>query len=342
MINCWLPYYHAEIFTDGSVRPCCKYNINWIESIDQYNTKDRSEFETQELSIACVACNVNADEFSYRKHRTIDFKRRNWTEPTSPSLKNLNLSLDNICSSSCVQCDPHHSTTIGYLFGNQVKYNWNLDQLDSVLPTVEHLTISGGEPLQSPRLIELCKKLKNYNIKSISVPTGLAKIKQQNIDALVELGIPVLCRVSIDAPWKLNEWIRGCDQLDWEENFKQVSNQFSIAWQITIGSYNVFALPECLDYIETLAPYKHIQPSPIITPVSHAVKQLPQELKDKIKIKLLNYKPNHNAIEIIKTSLSLLEEASSLDWNQCVSKIEKLPKLRNNNTSLLEFIEHYL
>ena len=342
MVNCWLPYYHAEIFTDGSVRPCCKYNKNWVDSIDQYNAKDRSEFETTELPTACTACDVGVDEFSYRKHRTIDFKRRNWSEPTSPSLRNLNLSLDNICSSSCVQCDAHHSTTIGYLLGNQIKFNWDLDQLDSILPTVEYLTISGGEPLQSPRLIELCKKLKNYNIKEISIPSGLANIKNQNIEALVDLGVPIRCRVSIDAPWKLNEWIRGCEQSDWENNFKQVNNWFSIAWQVTVGSYNVFALPECLDYIETLTLFKHIQPSPIITPESHAVKQLPQELKDKIITKLLNYKPKHNAVEIVKTALALLDAPATLDWNYCISKIETLPKLRNNNSSLSKLIEHYL
>ena len=342
MINCWLPYYHAEILADGSVRPCCKYPNNWIDSIDQYNIKDRSEFETPVLAPACKACDVGSNEFSYKKHRTIDFKKRNWTEPTKPNLRNLNISLDNTCSSSCIQCNPYNSTKIGSLLGNQIKQSWDLNKLDTVLPTVECLTISGGEPLQSHRLIELCNKLKNYNIKEIGIPSGLSKIRSLNINALKDLGIPVKCRVSIDAPWGLNEWIRGCEESDWLANFEKVSNQFNIAWQITIGAYNVFSLPECLDYIETLSKHKHIQPSPVIRPETHSVKQLPQELKDKIKNKLLNYKPSFNAVEIIKTSLALLEEPSTLNWDHCVSKMETLPKLRNNNIPLLEFIEHYL
>ena len=342
MINCWLPYYHAEVLTDGTVKPCCKYQGNWVESLDRYNDASRTEFNTPVLPQECAACKVSANVFSYRKHRTIEFVRHGWNEPTAPLLKNLNLSIDNVCASSCLQCSPKQSTTIGQLLNQPTKLSWNLDLLDEYIPTIEYLTISGGEPLQSPNLIKLCDKLKGSNIKSISIPTGLSKIKMQNVDALLSLEIPIQLRVSIDAPWDLNEWIRGCNQTDWVNNFNAVKEKFSIAWQITVGAYNVFAIPECLDYIETLMPGKHIQPSPIVWPESHAVKQLPDCIKEQVKTKLSQYSSKFNNKEIVATSINLLEETQTLNWDDCISKIETIPKLRGDNRQLVDFIKRYL
>ena len=127
----------------------------------------------------------------------------------------------------------------------------------------------------------MCDKLKQSNIKTISIATGLSRIKQQNLTALEALGVPLFFRVSIDAPWHLNEWIRGCTKRDWLYGFDQISKH-PLGWQITLGSYNVFALPELLDYIETLKPNGHIQPSPILDPESHSVRQLPVEIKEQV------------------------------------------------------------
>lgn len=341
MINCWLPYYHAEILTDGTVKPCCKYTGDWISSIDQYSTKDRLEFNQPVLSTNCNACKVDANNFSYRKHKTIEFVRRGWSEPTVPSLKNLNISIDNVCASSCLQCSPKQSTTIGQLLGQPIRLSWDLNLLDPYLDSIECLTVSGGEPLQSPRLVELCKKLSNTNLKTIAIPTGLSRIKQQNIQALEQLNIPVNCRVSIDAPWPLNSWIRGCKQEDWLSNFELVKS-FNLSWQITLGAYNVFALPELLDYIETLNPNGHIQPSPIIWPESMSPRQLPEDLKLQTLAKLEAYTPKANAREIVATAVSLLKMPSTLEWSECQIEIEKLPRLRGDQSRLTDFLKSYL
>ena len=341
MTSCWLPYYHAEILTDGTVRPCCKYQGDWIPSIDQYTSKDRSDFNQAVLPSQCDACKVDANSFSYRKHRTIEFVKRGWREPTEPSLRNLNISIDNVCASSCLQCSPKQSTTIGHLLGQPIRLSWDLNLLDPYLGSIEHMTISGGEPLQSPRLVDLCTKLSNTQIKTIAIPTGLAKVRTQNIQALKNLNKPIYCRVSIDAPWPLNEWIRGCDQDDWLRGYDQV-NSFNIAWQITIGAYNIFALPELLDYIETVNPNRHIQPSPIIWPESMNSKQLPKHIKQQIIDKLLSYTPRPNAKEIIDTALNLLREPPTLDWERCQSDIERLPSLRGCTETLDDFFKRYL
>jgi hypothetical protein len=104
----------------------------------------------------------------------------------------------------------------------------------------------------------------------------------------------------------------------------------------------VFALPECLDYIETLVSNKHIQPSPIIWPESHAIKQLPDAIKEQVKAKLTSYSASSNAREIVATALTLLEDTQTIDWEECVTAIEHIPKLRGSTQSLDYFIKRYL
>jgi hypothetical protein len=346
MKNCWLPYLHAEIHTNGVVDPCCKtqYFEGW-SNITDYHNADRSEFEKDKTPI-CKACDVTSNQYSYKKQKINFYKNiMKWQEPETVSLKSINLSLDNVCASSCIMCNSSHSTTIAALLGKHEKVSWDIDLLDPYLENIEVLHISGGEPLQSPNLIKFCEKIKKTNIKEISLCSGLSSnILTKNLDALCDLNIPIFCRVSIDAPWDLNKWIRGLEQSDWEKNLSILkSRNIKIGWQITIGAYNVFALPELFDYLEIIDPDSQIMPSPIIHPNTHAVKQLPLEYKIKTKKKLMDYlKTKEKYREIIITASILLNQPSNVNWNYCKSIMEKLPFLRNESHNLDHFIEKYI
>ena len=339
MKNCWLPYYHAEIDSSGKVKPCCKYNSFWIDNLKDYNLVNRSEFEKKELSIFCQSCNIKN---SYRNIKMDAMKRHGLPEPGSPKLLSLNITLDNVCSNSCLMCNKDNSTTIGYLLKDQVKREWSLDYLDEHLPNLQWISILGGEPLQSPRLPVLCEKLKKHNVKEINIITSLANIKKSNVDALMSVGVPINFRISIDGPQDLNEWIRGYKQDSWIKNFNIVKNCGTINWQITLGNYNVFALPECLDYIETLMPRKNVLPCIVENPKQCAVAEIPQYIKDKIKIKLEKYNAMPNNYQIINTAIELLNSTNSLKWEECKIEIEKLPFLRGETLDLNYFIKKYL
>lgn len=348
MKNCWLPYVHAEIHTNGSVHPCCKtQHFEGWSDITEYHTAERDEFEKKKTPV-CSACDVSSSYYSYKKYRMHFYKNKlKWEEPTTVSLKSANVNLDNVCASSCVMCDSAHSTTIGALLGEHKKISWDVDLLDPYLKNIEVVNLGGGEPLQSPNLIKFCEKLKQTKIKEISICSGLSsKLLIKNLDALCNLNIPISCLVSIDANWPLNTWIRGLDQFDWERNLSLLkSRNIKIGWQITIGSYNIFALPELFDYLETIDPNNRIVPSPIINPNTHAVKQLPLEYKTKIKKKLINFlntnKNSNKYREIIYTSVSLLNQSNDLDWDYCKPMIERFPTLRKEQHDLEYFIEKY-
>jgi len=344
MTNCWLPYYHAEIQTNGSVRPCCKYTAEWIDSIADYTNKNRQDFLENDLPDACLPCKVSDDIWSYRTMRTAHFSKF-WPAPTSPKLKSLNLSIDNICSNSCLQCSASNSSTIAYLHGQKESYSWNLDMLDDYLPDLEFLTVSGGEPLQSYRFVALCEKISRLckNLKIITVPTSCYKLHMRNITALANLNVPVVCRISINGPWPLNAYIRGCDEKVWLDNLELLKRyKFRLCWQVTIGSYNVFALPETVSYLDSLLGTRHITPSPVIFPETHSVKQMADNLKIATRKKLLSFMPNPSSRDLIRTAIDLLDQPRTLEWQNCISSIESIPKLRTSPYNLAQFISHYL
>lgn len=338
MKSCWLPYYHADIQANGIVTPCCKYEGKWASNIQDHFAVDRSVFETDKLPVGCKSCEM---QNSYREIKTKEYKKLFWLEPIKPKLKTLNVSLDNICSSSCIMCHEEVSTTYGHLTGKFVEKTWDIDSLDEHLDSVVSISILGGEPLQTPKLQSFCSKLKGKSIKQINVLTGLSKIKKRNIDALVDTGIPLNFRVSIDAPWGLNEWIRGCDYNDWLSNLELVRRAGTVNWQVTLGAYNIFALAECLDYLETLIPGRNILPSIVYEPQQCQVKQLPASVKEIVKNKLQRYSLTDYNKDIIATALELLTGTATMPWKDCVASMENIPQLRGNFKTLESFIEYF-
>ena len=338
MKNCWLPYYHAEI--DGlRIRPCCKYEADWLSDLNSYSNADRSEFETVELSKNCSPCTI---ENSYKKIKTREFLTMGLGSPKEPRLLSINLVLDNICSNTCLMCEPAYSSAIGFLLKKQTKVQFNLDTLDTHLDTIRHISILGGEPLQSPNLVKLCEKLKESKLDSVNILTSLNTCKKDNINALLSLNTRLNFRVSIDGPHDLNEWIRGCDKDYWLRSLEEIQKIGTVNWQVTLGNYNIFALTECLDYLEQTIPNQNVLPSIVYSPKQCAVAELPDIIKEQTRIKISSYKTKPNNTYIVRTALELLSSAPSLDWNHCKSHIERLPRLRGETVGIEHFIEKYL
>lgn len=334
---CWLPYYHAEIGPNGKVRPCCRYQKPWIDNINEYTSKDRSEFEQDKLPEPCWPC--EGIKNSYRELKTINF-RKMWPAPTRPSLKSLILSLDNTCSNSCVMCTENYSTTIGHLRNNRIKQSWDISQIK--FDDLEILTITGGEPLQSNQMEELCNRLSKSPLREIHLITSLSRIREKNLMALESIGKPLSFRVSVDGPWDLYSWIRGIEYNDWISNLERIRSH-KINWQVSLGAYNIFALPETLDYIESLVPGVDVQASIAGGPKpAFRIAGMPIELKDKIRAKIQDYVTKPNNQTIVETALEQLELHEDTDWEQSQKVIEELALLRGETRRLDSFIQQYI
>ena len=335
-----MPYYHVEVHSDLTLKPCCKFTDPWLESLTDYDNVDRSEFDDNILSDRCNPCSIKN---SYKEVKILEFRRKGLLEPTGPKLQSINLFLDNVCSNSCLMCNANNSTTIGYLLDNQIKTNFKFETLESHLKSLRWVSIYGGEPLQSPNLIKLCNLLQqSEKLEHLNIITSLAKPLKGNLQALKDLHIPVNFRISIDGEQELNSWIRGYKEKDWIDTFNSVKLIGSINWQITLGGYNIFGLTKCLDYVQSLVPNTDILPCIVNTPIECGINQLPDNLKKVIKQDIINYSPNYYTNSILKTALELLDQQPTLDWEQCKKYINRLPSLRKELNNFDYFIKKYM
>jgi hypothetical protein len=378
---CWVPYYSIEINPFAGARPCCKflgkspYGENFLEDYysEATNNWRKDSFESGVLPDSCNACKVDQTEYSYLEFSKNIYIKEGFPLPTQPKIKKILLALDNVCASSCIMCGPHFSTTIAnMLHKNKITmfHRQQASDTDKFIPTkqlesidfekhltdLEFLHFYGGEPLISPNLEKFLKNASIHckKIKKISFSTGLKNVKESNLE-LFKKYLPnctLSANVSIDGPFDLNYWIRGIDENEYRNKFNLLKTYSHISgFQITVGAYNFFAMPECIQTIEDLTadlPNRQelvLMASPIINPEVLSVKQVPDDIKVRATAKLSKYLENDcpsYARELIQTSINLTTEKSTVDWNNSIEYMEILPKFRNNTINFPFWIEKYL
>lgn len=385
---CWVPYHTAELHPNGYVSPCCKisyqdntspYKFDISKFYSEESKQWRKEkFEHSTLQDLCRQCKVPSGVFSYQKMNEKTYKDLwKFPEPTSEnaSIRKLIIGTDNICASSCISCHPKSSTTINNLIDksanpeilNKFYDNYlpgliqvDLDQLDNNIYDLEVIHLYGGEPLFSPNFIKLLEKLKKYapKLSAITMSTGLCKIKEGHVDYLAEMPVKTnRIMVSVDGPPELNHWIRDVSPDEFNKNINLIANKKDKivigGAQTTIGIYNVFALPEFVDFFcktftrkITNATMINIVPAVVTTPAELHPKQLPDDIKKLTLKKLRNFlqTSKHHAShrEIIKTAIFALEQPATHPWDRCLELLELYPKLRGSSATFDYWIKKYL
>lgn len=379
-----VPYNAVELHPNGYVSPCCKIsdsdnNSPYRNNIKLFNSDEskawRAEkFEKETLDPICKACNISGNVFSYKKLTEFAFKNM-WKFPdttaNNAAIRKLIIGIDNICASSCIECKTSSSTTINNLAKNSKENNivkkyfgelpgliqYDLSTLDNCLDDLEVLHLYGGEPLFSPNLKTLINKVKNKSkrLQAITLSTGLSKIKESHVELLASTGVTVRVSLSVDGPLELNHWIRGISPDEFLNNFELLKKyNFNIVGpQTTIGSYNIFAFPEFVEFISKLIPNNQ-QRIRIVSAIITAPPELhPKQLPDEIKIKIID-KLNSFLItsktsgyifqykEFIETALFCLNQPSTLPWDRCLERINILPKWRNSQFDFNYWVHRYL
>jgi hypothetical protein len=373
---CWVPYYSAEI-TYKETKPCCKFNysdllpypnIQDFDS-DSANVWRKESFMGQELADQCRACKVPDGVHNFERQNRKEFIKLGWTAPTRPSLRKLIIGMDNICASSCIQCGPHFSSTLNNLAKTQdykqilgQEYQLpgtqqiDFNQLEGKLADLEVLHLYGGEPLISPNLEKLVTMLRSQSpkLRRVGISTGLTRIKERNVALLAELGVPVLCNISLDGPIELNSWIRGItpDEFtqSWDMLLKYGPNIRIIGFQTTIGSYNTFALPEHVKFMQSLWPQVgHRLPPHIMSTIIHKPEQLhPKQLqtaeKNAIVHKLTEYLPTAPtwARELITTAIHAQQEPATIDWALVQRRMNTFGFWRGDTRQWQQQYDHYM
>ena len=365
---CWVPYYTAEL-THVTTKPCCKFNFT--DPLPYPDLRDfkspkaaawrKDSFMGTELKEQCRACKVPSSVHSYEKQNRESFTRFGWQAPTEPQLRKLILGMDNICASSCIQCGPHFSSTIGKLAERQPQTVLNqvgitpqgtkqidLEQLDGQIADLEILHLFGGEPLFSPGLmplIEMCQA-QSPKLRRISLSTGLTRIKESHVALLDQLGIEIHLNVSLDGPLELNSWIRGISEQEFLSAWQMLMRYPHVdvtGFQTTIGAYNVFALPEYVDLVNQLWPtlaikkttvpdVPYIMSTIIYSPEALAPKQLllPHKQQCRDKLKQAQVGAPKWAQEMLRTALFSLDPEPTRDWPVALNRLNAFPNWRGS------------
>ena len=386
---CWVPYYSVEL-SHKNTRPCCKFDSNIqgpYSKFEDFFSADSDKwredsFMGDKLLDQCKACKVPQNVYSHEKNNRKRYTLDGWTAPTKTELRKLIIGMDNICASSCIQCGPHFSTTIDKLardsgqhkpiLGEDYQFpgvqQVDLTQLDGRLADLEILQLWGGEPLFSPNLLTLLDMVRAQSpkLRTVGICTGLRKIKESHVAALASLNVEVIVNVSIDGPLDINHWIRGITPSEFTSAFdllvKYKPNIKIVGFQNTIGSYNVFSLPEYVDTINTIwlennlnkqeitnsSPYYKTNPyltsGIILHPEVLHPKQMPDTIKQQIDLKLkkaLITAPNW-AKEMLRTGIFSLSQPSNLPWTSALERVNAYPKWRDGSSNWQDWHDRYM
>ena len=383
---CWVPYYSAEL-TYLSAKPCCKLLLERDQlpyttladfNSDKTKTWRTENFETGQLSRACSSCNVPHDVYSYRQSNHKMFQRDGWLEPKEAQLRRLTVGLDNICASTCIQCGPHYSTSIGRLIDQAPvmtqsilsdQPNRNLQQIDLELlngqiADLEILHLFGGEPFVSPnftRLLELVSQ-QSPRLRTVTASTGLCRIKAGHVAQLAELadrGCEIYILVSLDGPMDLHSWIRSITKEEFWQGWNllvQAHPRIKISgFQTTLGAYNVFALPDYVEFAHELwqqlpQDYRtrvplNIMSTAVTQPSLVSARQLPSEVKEPLKKQLAQSAVSAPSFarELYQTALHHVSLPSNQDWSTVQQRVNAYSQLRGNaQHTVASWIEHFM
>lgn len=383
---CPVPLYSVNVSAQHS-NFCCRIKSAGPQvRIEDFHSDAAESLRTQltqpQLDPLCSACDTaSIDTRKNQRQRLYNLLAWPIRHSAEPVLRDLSISLDNVCASSCIACSAQLSTTIArlirplppkqqqqlkfYSTGSSAYQGVDLASMAPLVSQVEILHLYGGEPLispQWPRVIELiCQHMPNLQVLLFN--TGLNAVKPSWIDMLNQLNpnIRIWCTVSIDAPLDYNHWIRSCEPQQVQQGVNALSTVKAIKaihYQPVIANYNVMALPEWLACVRQLSgsitpKLLSVRPgclmqsvSPVWDPEELSANNLPPAIKQRVLQKL------HHAVEteadqhiantLYQTAIELIQRPVTRPWDQSLQRIELYPKLRGSTETFEDWVKLYL
>lgn len=364
---CILPWISLESGAAGLVKPCCMYNTNMInENKQEFNLKTdtldtawnseyyrnlRQEFLDGKKPKGCSRCWKEEDsgKTSKRIRDNARFKHHITQDIiNNPQIKYLDLKLGNICNLKCRICGTHSSSK--WIAEQQhydrednkdhehIRHNWPetnktfWQELEQLLPTLEYIDFTGGEPFmikEQFKLLKFCVE-KGYS-KNIGIHYNTNGTQLPN-DALENIWPhfkSVDVQFSIDGIGNHFEYQRH--PAKWKtateilQKFKdKQSKQFTVGICHTINVFNVYYIPEFLKWAENFGIGVYL--NNLHYPDHYNVQCLPQIAKRRISEKLKDHS-NQN----VKTFIDYMNQDVDgyNDWMKFVSWTQRKDEFRN-------------
>jgi MoaA/NifB/PqqE/SkfB family radical SAM enzyme len=277
----------------------------------------RNEFLNDKMPVGCSRC-WKMEEVGKRSKRQISnewFVHRlsRWNEPLQPPTY-LDLKLGTVCNIKCRSCSSHSSSKwiedevklYGKSF-NQNKHSYWINEestvwkeIETLIPTIEYLDFTGGEPLLIKKHFEILKKCvddgfsKNiklhYNTNGTIMPTSEIFNIWKNFKE-------VTLMFSADGIDDKFEYLRHpAKWLTFTNVFKEVLKHKNIHSPIcySVSIYNVMYMNEFINWFKSYnLPDNNLYFNLIFNPSYLSIQSLSIEQKEKIKSYLENSKTQY-------------------------------------------------
>lgn len=191
---CPIPWVSLSMGSYNSPRLCCHQTAPHSLPTPAISTlldlphgqSARSEMLAGKVPSACMSC-LELEQAGCQSPRQDYLKRFPFDVTDKPVIRYLDLTIDNDCNLECVMCSPNYSARLGLFFEQKLagspteRWSSRLTNADLVkmFPSLEQITITGGEPFLSARFKEiinfLCEQDQSKNIV-LRVFTNLTRI----------------------------------------------------------------------------------------------------------------------------------------------------------------------
>jgi len=351
---CYHPWVGLDINPQGQFRPCCKFSSSLGNSLDEYlnNPKLKQlkyDFQIGKRPIECSRCWSDEDAGLASK-RTIDneyiFKGE---EPQLKDTKVLSLPFGNTCNLACRTCGSASSSRWAQeekklqnkfditIYSHQQFYKNKqfIDNIKKVSSELIDITFLGGESFVAgiPQQLEFLDYILTKDPTKISLTyitnttvfpseefwSRWSKFKNINIQLSID---------GIDSKFEYLRWPAKWKQCyDNIKQYQQRDIQLSISH--TVSVFNVYYLPEFFAWCkEQNLPVPYI--GMVTNPPQYNIKNLPQQIKDKIQFKLNGqFETVINYMNRTKLDTNITEWIKELDLMRSQNFAKTFPEIKD-------------
>ena len=286
---CFSPWTNIDVSPQGTLSPCCKFQLKHYperynlqtHDLDDYVRSDflrsiREQFQQDQWPAGCERCQIE-EHNNIKSKRELDYQR--WQQHyqnvdlDSDQFVTASIAFGNTCNLKCITCNSMASSKWHreYLdvYGVDHRpvhfYRKNfVDDFVSQVPNLVHLDIPGGEPLLSG-VSEQTQLLQHYIDSgrageiSLHYTTNATLFPDQSWLDLWKQFKHVDIQLSIDGVGARYQYIRYPAQ--WAEleinvakyvELEKQHKNLQLSVSHTVSAYNIFYIPEFLDWCDNV------------------------------------------------------------------------------------------
>ena len=293
------------------------------------------------------AAGMRSFRVQWARDKKVDTSKMVFEPIATSGPRGMDLKLNNVCNLKCRICGPQASSTFlkeyqerlnitvegsDYWISNKILGTANEEVINKWADDLVHLEITGGEPMASPENIKVLDLLiKSGKAKNVTVllNTNGTLYNKRFLNYVLQFKEITMC-ISVDDLGPRLEYERYPTEWDViQENIKKfielrkTHNNLFLTLCPTVSTFNVYYLPDYLEWAKTLGIYTYY--NILHYPPSHSVKNLPDKLKEIVSSRL-----THKDFDIVKNFLHLTRDSDSL-INEFISKNEELDQYRQQD-----------